>query len=380
MNKLVLIYLIINGINYLLSYTSSAGRMVAATVFWVLRPQTSYLNKGAPYLDKEASYRESEARLFFSLVRAVRGKNLLCPPSLRVPCAMLFFSDMVLRVGGIREGVAHKVEAYRQDADYYHRRVELVAQVRRHHDRAALVEEVTEGRRVKRYAEADVSEVDLGANRAGDGQRHAQHDDGNQVGQQVFYHHAEQVRAEAAGGNVEFLVADDDDQVPDEPRRADPAREAHREDYRLHARVENVGRQYQHYGCRDIVQYVIQFRKDEIQLPHIAPQYAHEYAHRGGYYRDGEADEERRRGARPDTRPEILPDPVCAEPVLRAGGLVAVRHSRDRVIVGAGGVPLARQIRAYYRESQHNHDNKERSHRQPVFHEYADSAAPVGII
>jgi hypothetical protein len=70
MNKLVLIYLIIiNGINYLLSYTSSAGRMVAATVFWVLRPQTSYLNKGAPYLDKEASYRESEARLFFSLVR-----------------------------------------------------------------------------------------------------------------------------------------------------------------------------------------------------------------------------------------------------------------------------------------------------------------------
>ena len=64
---------------------------------------------------------------------------------------------VVLRIGRIGEGIAHQIEADRNDRKYDRRNDQLITKARRHHQAAAFVHQVAKRRNADRQAKADVA-------------------------------------------------------------------------------------------------------------------------------------------------------------------------------------------------------------------------------
>ena len=108
---------------------------------------------------------------------------------------------------------------------------------------------------------------------------YAQHYNADKIRQQVFGYHAERGRAEAAGSKIVFLVPYYNYLVAHKSAHGQPAHYAHGEYHCSYAGLEYIGYQYEHDAVGNIVQHVINFRKESIKHADISPQRAYKYAY-----------------------------------------------------------------------------------------------------
>ena len=287
---------------------------------------------------------------------------------------------MVSRIGSIREGVADHVKRNRDDRNDDCREIQLIDQRSVEHHLLALVDQVAQRRDGDGQTQADVGQKDLRANRSGNSQSHAQHDDGNHVGQEIARDDALRTRAQTTGSKVIFSVADDDDLIANEACHGEPAGQTHDERHREQRGTQHVGEKHADNRRRDVVDYVVDFGEQAVELADIAPQRTHDDADECLKEGNHHADEQRGARAAPQTAPQILPDGVCAEPEGAAGLLIFKHEARFGVIVDQVRVALTGQKRLNEREQQQNEQQPEEEHRRLVFAECTQGRTPIGII
>src|SRR5690606_25146095 len=95
---------------------------------------------------------------------------------------------------------------------------------------------------------------------------------------------------------------------------------------------------------------------------------------------DDEADEQRRPGAAPKARPEVLADGVGAEDELVARRHVAQRQPRVRVEVNHGRRLLVRQIWLNEGKGQKRPQQDQERHGHAVFQKHPPRGAPVRVV
>ena len=288
---------------------------------------------------------------------------------------------MILRVGGVREGVADEVECDGDKAQDEGGVEQLILQSGLHHHLAAVVDEVAQRGRFHRQAKADVGDEHLVADGLRDGERHAQHDDRHQIRQQVAQYDAVGGGADAAGRHIVVAVADDQDLVADKAGHLDPALDGHAQDHGPDAGGGHIGDQDQHDGGGDVIEDVVQLGEHEVQPAHIAPQHTGGDAHNGLHQRYKKGDGQAGACARPDACPQVLPDGVgTPDKAVLSGSDVAVLDAGHRVHSAQIGVGLPGQIRLDECKYHHSCQRDQQNDRKFILEKGAEGAAPVAVV
>ena len=220
---------------------------------------------------------------------------------------------MVSRVCRISKCIADEVEADGDNGQNDGRNDQLISEGGSHHKAAALVDQVAQGRGVDGETQADVCKEYFGTDSAGDGQSHAEHDDGNHLGQQVLHDDLAGGGTEASGGKVEVSVSDDEYLVSDETCQTYPSGDGHCNDDGPHAGAHDVGCQDQNDGGRDVVDQVVDLGKEPVKSSDITPEEAGQNTDDCFDSSDDDTDLQRSSGTGPHSGPQVLTDIVGTE-------------------------------------------------------------------
>ena len=168
--------------------------------------------------------------------------------------------------------------------------------------------------------------------------------------------------------------------VADEPRHLDPPLDGHTKDHRPDAGGSHIGDEDEHDGGGDVIEDVVQLGKHKVQPAHIAPQHTGGNAHGGFDDRHEKGDGQAGARARPDARPQVLPDGVGApEKALLPRGDVAVLDAGGGVYGATVRVCLPGQQRLYKGEYHHRRQRCQQRHGKLVLEKGAEGAAPVAV-